>query len=313
MWDFWFSELRNSYSPGKRCRIKYVFSKMQINKPHVRALSPAKINLFLKVTGKRPDGYHNLHTLMCGITLFDNLLFEFDESNIRVCCSHPEVPENNSNLVWRAADIFLRNMDRICGIKITIEKKIPVGAGLGGGSSNAATVLKVLNKYFGLKFSDDKLRDISLEIGADVPFFIYGRPAVATGIGEKIEPYHGLTPSPVVLIFPGFGVSTEMVYNNLTLGLTNCAETITCTCLNQQGFNAERHLYNDLESVTVSKYPAILSVKEVLLQHGAKGALMSGSGPTVFGIFSEPGLAQDAAKIISENQKWQVFLAELLV
>ncbi|MEE8400357.1 MAG: 4-(cytidine 5'-diphospho)-2-C-methyl-D-erythritol kinase [Desulfobacterales bacterium] len=277
-------------------------------------LSPAKINLFLQVTGKRPDGYHDLVSLMCPVSLYDEISLTFERPTTTVTCSIPELPRDRRNLAYQAAERFFKAMDTAAGVDIVIEKRIPVAAGLGGGSSNAAAVLLGLNRHYDTPFSEAHLMKMGLSIGADVPFFIYGRPAIATGIGEQIEPYHGLTtPSPVVLVFPGFGVSTEMVYNNLTLGLTNCEETITCTCLKQQDFNAEDHLYNDLESVTVSKYPAILSVKEVLLRHGAKGALMSGSGPTVFGIFSEPGLAQNAAKIISENRKWQVFLAELLI
>ena len=288
-------------------------SKMQTNKPHVRALSPAKINLFLKVTGKRPDGYHNLHTLMCGITLFDNLLFEFDESNIRVCCSHPEVPEDNSNLVWRAADIFLRNINRVCGIKITIEKKIPVGAGLGGGSSNAATVLKVLNKYFDLKFSDDKLRDMSLEVGADVPFFISGRPAVAEGVGEKLQIVDQLKPFHVLLVNPGFSVSTANVYKNLNLRLTKCEKKITKFLFEGISVDILGILCNDLETVTAKMFPDIERIKAQLIQLGAEGALMSGSGPTVFGLFSDADQAKKAYGELEQFSEINKFLAELIV
>jgi len=286
---------------------------MQKNKPHVRAFSPAKINLFLKVTGKRPDGYHNLHTLMCGITLFDTLFFEFDESDIRVCCSHPEVPEDNSNLVWKAADIYLRNMDSLCGIKITIEKKIPVGAGLGGGSSNAATVLKVLNKYFGLKFSDDKLRDMGLEVGADVPFFISGRPAVAEGVGEKLRIVDQLKPFHVLLLNLGFSVSTAMVYKNLNLGLTKCEKKITKFPFEGISVDILEILCNDLEIVTAKMFPDIERTKAQLIQLGAEGALMSGSGPTVFGLFSDADQAKKAYGELEQFSEKHKFLTELIV
>lgn len=298
-------------------------SKKKDNYPPIRQLlrkavdmellSPAKINLSLQVTGKRPDGYHSLISLMCPVSLYDRISLTFGRPTTTVTCSIPEIPRDKGNLAYRAAACFLKAINSTAGVGMVIEKQIPVAAGLGGGSSNAATVLLGLNRHYGTPFSEEELMGMGLSIGADVPFFIHGGPAVATGIGEKIEAYHGLTSHPVVLVFPGFGVSTKMVYNNLNLGLTNCKKTVTCALLKQQGFNAERHLCNDLESVTVRKYPAVLSVKEVLLRHGAKGALMSGSGPTVFGIFSEPAVAQTAAKIISENQEWQVFLAELLV
>ncbi|MFO7560131.1 MAG: 4-(cytidine 5'-diphospho)-2-C-methyl-D-erythritol kinase [Desulfobacterales bacterium] len=286
---------------------------MQTSQSYVRALSPAKINLFLKVTGKRADGYHNLHTLMCGITLFDTLLFEFDQSNIRLCCSHPGVPEDNTNLAWKAADVFLRNMDSGCGMKITIEKKIPVGAGLGGGSSNAATVLKVLNRYFGLKFSDDQLRDMGLEIGADVPFFISGRPAVAEGVGEKLQIVDHLKPFHVLLVNPGFSVSTATVYKNLNLGLTKCEKKTTKFSFEGISADIPEMLCNDLETVTAKMFPDIERAKSQLIQLGAEGALMSGSGPTVFGLFSDADQAGKAYREFNQFGEFNKFLAELIV
>ncbi len=286
---------------------------MQTNKPYIRALSPAKINLFLRVTGKRADGYHNLQTLMCGITLFDTLLFDFDQSNIRLCCSHPEVPEDNSNLAWRAADIFLRNLGSVCGVKITIEKKIPVGAGLGGGSSNAATVLKVLNRYFGLKFSDDQLRDMSLEVGADVPFFISGRPAFAEGVGEKLQIVDHLKPFHVLLVNPGFSVSTATVYKNLNLGLTKCEKKTTKFPFEGISADIPEILCNDLETVTEKMFPDIARTKSQLIQLGAEGALMSGSGPTVFGLFSDADQAGKAYREFKQFGEINKFLAELIV
>jgi len=276
-------------------------------------LSPAKINLFLQVTGKRPDGYHTLISLMCAVSLYDRVSLTFGVPTTTVTCSNPEIPGDERNLAYRAAGCFLGAMDIPDGVRIAIDKQIPAAAGLGGGSSNAATVLLGLNRHYDTPFSERELMAMGLSIGADVPFFIHRKPAIASGIGEILEPYEGLTPHPVVLIFPGFGVSTKTVYNNLSLGLTNSEETVTYVCLKQQGFRAKDHLRNDLEPVTVAMRPAVLSVKEALLHHGAEGALMSGSGPTVFGIFSEPLLARNAAENIAENERWQVFSADLLI
>jgi len=286
---------------------------MQTYQPHIRVLSPAKINLFLKVTGKRPDGYHTTHTLMCGITLFDTLLFEFEESDIQICCAHPEVPVDKSNLVWKAADIFFRNVGRDCGVKITIEKQIPVGAGLGGGSSNAATTLKALNDHFNFNISEDKLMDMGLQIGADVPFFIRSRPAIAEGVGEKLQLIDRLTPFHVLLVNPGFSVSTAMIYKNLNLGLTKCEKKINRNFFKGTSINIPEMLCNDLETVTIKMFPEIERAKVHLFQLGAEGALMSGSGPTVFGLFSDADQAQKAYRGLKKLGEKQVFLAELIV
>ena len=291
-----------------------------MNKPEnigMTLLSPAKVNLFLKIIGKRPDGYHDLVTLMCPITLYDRIsfTFTFETKKITITCSDPQIPQNESNLAYRAASCFLNTYPLGQGesVDIHISKQIPVSAGLGGGSSNAATVLLGLNQYCGYPFSEEKLLSMGLSIGADVPFFIHGKPTIARGIGEKLETFTGLIPHYIVLVFPGFGVPTSMVYANLNLALTNCKKTITCSVLKQRGFNAEQHLCNDLESVTASRYPIIFSIKESLSNHGAIGALMSGSGPTVYGLFSDLTLAQNAADAMSRNKKWQVFLVDMLL
>lgn len=275
--------------------------------------SPAKINLFLQVTGKRPDGYHNLVTLMCAIRLFDRVSLTFNTDRITVTCTDPQIPTDQTNLAYMAADRFLKCLDIREAVGIAIDKRIPVAAGLGGGSSNAATVLRGLNRHFGSPLSEEALRSVGLSIGADVPFFINQKPAIARGIGEELEPYSNLNPYPIVLIFPGFGVPTASVYNNLNLGLTNCKKTISCFLLKHQGFDAEHHLCNDLEPVTASKYPVIRSAKEALLRNGAIGALMSGSGPTVFGIFSDADMARRASHSLSKSRHWQVFVTEIWI
>lgn len=274
--------------------------------------SPAKINLFLHVIGKRPNGYHDIHSLMCGLTLYDTLTLDFEASKTTVVCTHPAVPEDETNIAYRAAECFFDALGHSGGVCIDIEKHIPVAAGLGGGSSNAASVLSGLNTHYGHPFSNRDLTSLALTLGADVPFFIHQRPALATGVGEKLEFFKGIQPYPVVLIRPEIQVSTADVYNNLNLGLTNCEQKLKSFPLNR-GFNPLHHLCNDLETVTVSWYPEISDIKGALLDQGALGSLMSGSGPTVFGIYSDSDLANKGYETLSTNQKWSCFIAQLLV
>jgi 4-diphosphocytidyl-2-C-methyl-D-erythritol kinase len=168
-------------------------------------LSPAKINLFLLVTGKRADGYHDLVSLMCCISLCDEITLQFGMKSNTVTCSHPHVPQNETNLAYRAALLFLNRLDAnggSDGVSITINKYIPVAAGLGGGSSNAASVLLGLNHFYGRPFSINQLISMGVLLGADVPFFLFQKPAIATGIGEKLEAFGGLHPYKILLISP---------------------------------------------------------------------------------------------------------------
>jgi len=279
---------------------------------HMKILSPAKINLFLQVTGKRIDGYHDLVTLMCCIGLYDTISLVFGAKETTVSCVHPNVPEDETNLAFGAASLFLKTLNKNEGVKISIEKKIPVSAGLGGGSSNAAAVLLGLNRYYECPFFQDELMHMGLSIGADVPFFIFRKPAIASGIGEKLEAYKGLEKLKILLVFPGFGVSTAEVYKSLNLGLTKCKKKLRYLLLNKQSFDPGYHLCNDLETVVASKYPGIFAAKEALMGQGALGALMSGSGPTVFGLFSDFDKARKAGRTLSQNDKWQLYHADMI-
>jgi len=279
---------------------------------HMKILSPAKINLFLQITGKRIDGYHDLVTLMCCIGLYDTISLVFGAKETTVSCVHPNVPEDETNLAFGAASLFLKTLNKNEGVKISIEKKIPVSAGLGGGSSNAAAVLLGLNRYYGYPFSRDELMSMGLSIGADVPFFIFRKPAIASGIGEKLEAYKGLKKLKILLVFPGFGVSTAEVYKSLNLGLTKCKKKLRYLLLNKQSFDPGYHLCNDLETVVASKHPGIFAAKEALMGQGALGALMTGSGPTVFGLFSDFDKAGKAGRTLSQNDKWQLYHADMI-
>ena len=279
----------------------------------MKILSPAKINLCLHIIGKRTDGYHEIETLMCCIGLYDEVGIQFDTDNTSITCSDPLVPQNETNIAHRAATMFLNRMEFSEGVDITIKKRIPLAAGLGGGSSNAASVLLGLNDHFGQPFSMDRLMPMGLSLGADVPFFLFQKPAIATGIGEKLEAYPGLHPYHLLLINPGFNVSTAEIYRKLNLRLTKCKKKFTNTSLIKHGFDVALHLCNDLETVTASMFPEIVSVKEQLVHYGALGALMSGSGPTVFGIFSDLKKAKIARNALLHNDDWKLYVVDMIV
>jgi len=282
-------------------------------------LSPAKINLFLQVTGKRQDGYHELLMLMCCVSLYDTVSLEFGAENITVSCTAADVPEDESNLAHRAASLFLKTLNRCEGVNICIEKRIPVAAGLGGGSSNAAAVLTGMNQHCGNPFSQSELMDLGLSLGADVPFFIFGKPALASGIGEKLEAYKKIKPLKVLLIYPGFAVSTAEVYKKINLRLTNCKKELKSFRFKEGGFEADKDMCNDLETVTASQYPEITEIKALIWDQGAEGVLMSGSGSTVFGLFSDADAAELARQSLQKgnialrNSRWKIFLADLLI
>ncbi len=276
--------------------------------------SPAKINLYLKVTGKRPDGYHTVISLMCFIGLFDFLHLEFGRANTRVRCAHPQVPRDDTNLAFRAARLFLDACGINEGVHIDIEKTIPVGAGLGGGSSNAASTLMGLNAHYGFPFSKDGLCEMGKSLGADVPFFIFGGPAVAAGIGEILLPFNRLKSYPIVLIYPGIPVSTAEVYRNLNLTLTTNKKINTDIIFKMDW---ERYapglLENDLESAAFALCPEIQRAKDALLTAGALGALMTGSGSCVFGLFKDMDHARQACDWIkTRHSNWQAFITQTL-
>lgn len=278
----------------------------------MKILSPAKINLFLQVTGKRPEGYHELFSLMCCLDLFDVIYLQFSGRHIELESDCLQIPLDETNIAHKAATLFLKKLDITDGLSIRIEKSIPVAGGLGGGSSNAASTLLGLNQHYGFPFSDGELMSMGLELGADVPFFIFKKPALASGVGEKLEAYPGSLPYHILLLNPGVEVHTAEVFGNLNLRLTKCKKIITKPFLKQSGFDASLHLCNDLETVTISKYPVIESLKKQLISHGALGALMSGSGPTVFGLFSDPHTAGEARRKIGQSSPLDAYLADII-
>ncbi len=276
--------------------------------------SPAKINLFLEVCSKRPDGYHNLNTLMCCIELYDTIRLTFGQKEISVHCAHPYVPEDRTNLAWRAAQLFFDTTGIHDGVRMDIEKNIPIGAGLGGGSSNAATVLKGLNSFYGLPVSNKDLMTFGKSIGADVPFFIYGKPAVATGIGDILTPCDFIKSVPILLVYPSVPVSTAEVYKKLNLTLTK-TKKINTKILFKLKWDQDvvKQFFNDLESVASAICPEIQEAKASLLAYDALTALMTGSGSAVFGLYKNIESAKKAYNAISQNHTWQLHLSHLVV
>ncbi|MDF1615300.1 4-(cytidine 5'-diphospho)-2-C-methyl-D-erythritol kinase [Desulfurivibrio dismutans] len=274
--------------------------------------APAKINYFLHILGRRPDGYHDLDSLMIKLELADRLLLQRRKTaGIAVSCPGGEVPAGPDNLVYKAAAAFFAHCELAPALAITLDKQIPVAAGLGGGSSDAAAALLGLNLLYDTGLEEDVLLALARPLGADVPFFVQPSPAArARGIGEL------LTPAPVpagvnwiVLVNPGFGVSTKWVYDNFPLTKQSDPAIFT-------GSSAAADLrpFNDLEAVTMAGYPELEAIREQLLAAGAEAALMSGSGPTMFAVFVEEpaaracaaGLARQYRKVYVTRPCWGV-------
>lgn len=277
----------------------------------MKKLAPAKVNLYLKVLGKRPDGYHDIVTLMHRISLFDELEIHPLKQGIVLRCPDSSLPEGEENIVYRAAKAILSSTSSSSGVAITLRKKIPLAAGLGGGSSDAATTLTTIDKLFKLNLSKNTLIEIGAKLGADVPFFIFEKPAWAFGIGERLKPIDALPVTSLVLVNPGFEVSTKMVYQNLNFKLTKKLSEDSIPDFKKLP-DIAHILHNDLEMVTLALFPALSEIKERLVKLGAQGALMSGSGPTVFGIFESEELARRAETALRKSTDYCVFRAHTI-
>jgi 4-diphosphocytidyl-2-C-methyl-D-erythritol kinase len=255
--------------------------------------SPCKVNLLLNILGKRPDGFHELETVMQPVNFCDELVFERGGSGVRLSCSDKILPIDSRNLVLRAAENFLAAANISDGVKIHLEKKIPLAAGLGGGSGNAATTLLALNELFGQPLSLAKLDELAAALGSDIPFFLYGKPALATGRGEiveSLESFPTLTGRVFFLIHPGFGIATPWAYQNLARfpaalnGEKGRAQKLISKLQTDDLRAAAGSFYNSLEAPALDKFPVLALYQEFLRGHGALAALMSGSGSTTFAI-----------------------------
>ncbi len=257
-----------------------------------------KINLGLDVVKRRPDGYHEVRMIMQTVGLYDTLtMSKTEEENIMMKCDLSFLPTDRKNLVYQAVELMKERYHISSGVAIDLKKRIPVAAGMAGGSSNCAAAIKGMSQLFGLNLSTEEMCEIGVSLGADVPYCIWGETALAEGIGEKLT---RLSPMPdcwILIAKPGISVSTAFAYKNLKLDQLKRHPDIDGMIKDLENQDLDGicgKLENVLETVTIPKHPIIRDLKEHLLEHGAEGALMSGSGPTVFGIYKEKRTARRA-------------------
>lgn len=255
--------------------------------------SPCKVNLLLNILGKRPDGFHELESVMHPVRVYDRITFERGGQGLQLSCSRPELPTDSQNLVHRAAERFLETSGITEGVRLYLEKHLPLAGGLGGGSANAAVTLLGLNELFGNPLTHEQLTTIAGSLGSDVPFFLQAQPALATGRGERIEP---LAPFPamrgavLLLIHPGFGIATPWAYQQLARfpaavnGRPGRAKALISALKSKNLREAGAEFYNALEAPALEKFPVLALFQKFLRNNGAEATLMSGSGSTTFAL-----------------------------
>ena len=278
--------------------------------------TPAKVNLGLYILGKRADGFHELETLFQMVNWCDEIKIECLGDGLDLICNQPDIPNDDGNLVIKAARLLqTRFPDRCKGARIHLKKNIPHGAGLGGGSGNAAGTLLGLNFLWGLKLKREDLILMASELGSDVPFFLFSPCAIGRSRGEILEPVNSSIKFYILMVYPGFTLSAAWVYGNLNLKLTKQKNNISILenfLLQSEFAQLGAAWINDLEPVVFQEYPEIFAIKKQILAFGAKGALLSGSGSTVFGLFDNLETVKTAYSRL-EGGKFRLFLAESVV
>ena len=275
----------------------------------------AKINISLDIVGKREsDGYHLLKMIMQNIDLYDEISIEKQKEGITITCNKNYVPTDSRNLAYKAASLFKETYNIKDGVHIDIVKNIPVSAGLAGGSTDAAAVLKLMNKIFEVNVSDEELMDIGLKLGADIPYCINGGTALCEGIGEKITTLQPFKDKILVLVKPSFGVSTKEVYKSFNLDRVRVhpkTENLIEAMKNDNLDYVANNMKNLLENVTLRKHNILIKIKEDMNRYGAVGSMMSGSGPSVFAFFDDMLKAQKCYEKMKENYR-EVFLTRTI-
>lgn len=254
------------------------------------ARSYAKINLTLDVLGKRSDGYHNVEMIMQTVSLFDLIIVDKYDSGIEITTNLKFLPINENNIAYKAAREFFNYTKISKGCKIMIHKNIPVAAGLAGGSGNAAAVLCALDKLYNTNLTLDELKEIGVKLGADVPYCITGGTALATGIGEKLTPLPSLPKCCILMVKPPISVSTGTIYNQIDSAeiLEHPTNNAMIEAIADGNISdVAKNLSNVMGTVTENLHPIIRGIRNKMIKNGALGAVMSGSGPTVYGIFSD--------------------------
>jgi 4-diphosphocytidyl-2-C-methyl-D-erythritol kinase len=272
--------------------------------------SPCKVNLLLNILGRRPDGYHELETLFLPVPLHDELTFDHAAEGLALTCNRADLPVDGTNLVHRAATAFLTAAQIRQGVRLHLEKRVPLAAGLGGGSANAAHTLTGLNELFGRPLPPARLEELAAALGSDVNFFLQDRPALAGGRGERITPvgpFAALRGKWLLLYHPGFGISTAWAYQALAQHPTALngrpgRATELVALLREGDLGAAcAALYNSLEAPALAKYPVLRLYQEFLQQRGALGTLMSGSGSTTFALFGDEPTLRTAIVAFTER------------
>jgi 4-diphosphocytidyl-2-C-methyl-D-erythritol kinase len=275
--------------------------------------APAKVNLCLEIIKKRPDGYHEISTIFQKIGLFDELTLEKSAvPGISLTVDNPAVPSDSTNLVYRAAELIMRRCEGAPGIAIRLHKRIPAGAGLGGGSSDAAAALDGLNRLFDLGLSVYDLQQHAISLGADVPFFLSPWPtARASGVGEILQQVHLRTELWFVIVFPRFSISTAWAYAAFSKDIILTNQQKNSSLPNSIDGLAQvlTLLHNDFEQVVIPRHPEIAAIQKSLMQAGAGGVLLSGSGSSVFGVFANRESCLKAAAQLSKDLNGEVFMA----
>jgi 4-diphosphocytidyl-2-C-methyl-D-erythritol kinase len=276
-------------------------------RPGLVVYAPAKINVYLRVVGRRADGYHLLESIVAPVSCFDRLwLHPRADGEIRLRCNDPCIPSSAGNLAWRAAALLRERAGVDAGVDISLLKRIPAGAGLGGGSSDAAAVLIGLNRLWRLGFSTARLARLGAILGADVPFFVHGRPAVMRGVGERVRPFSAFPHADFVLAFPGSPIETRWVYQNLHWSEPTPRPRSPVRRFLQGRLDLASILHNDLERVACKAQPAIARLLARLGQLGGSGGRMTGSGSAVFGIFPSSSATKRAAARLRREGLWAV-------
>ena len=276
----------------------------------------AKINLGLDVVRHREDGYHEVRMIMQTIQLYDRLdIKRTQEPGIQIQTNLSFLPVNENNLIYKAAKLLMDEFSITDGVSVKLDKRIPVAAGMAGGSTDAAAMLIGVNRLFSLGLTKRELMERGVQIGADVPYCIMRGTALAEGIGEALSPLPPMVKCPVLIAKPSISVSTKFVYQNLKLDDTTIHPDIDRLIDDIKAKNLHdiaAHMGNVLETVTIPNYPVIDEIKKHMLSNGAVGAMMSGSGPTVFGLFDDEDTAKKAYKAMrSSHLARQVYLTSV--
>ena len=304
-------------------------SRKHASAPAITLRAPAKINLGLRVLGRRRDGYHDILSLMVPVGLYDMVCVQSGEGGVDLSCPDSDLPTDNGNLVYRAARLVLDECRGSAGVRLELRKRIPVGAGLGGGSSDGAATLRGVNELLGRPLRDRDLHRLAVGLGADVPFFLLGCAAVAEGIGDRLMRRAGLPEVWTLLVYPGFQISTRWAYEHLTLTTGANASSIKdpvripageATAYRERLLDGQPLtlddllpiLVNDFEPLLFSHFPQLGEIRRALLAAGARAAPMSGSGPTLVGLFASEAEASAARDQVGRCPGVVVFVARTM-